>query len=95
MDCPTVFIVSRYSPPRGILGEQLCAMFVADQAVILWPFLPSDMHEEDQALPLSARWLELAEIAFRLDDARKKQEQIKEAIRPSIEKYQRIRNKSK
>ena len=65
-------------------------MFVQGKDFILYPFLPFVMDDTDIP-PAHSRWLELADIAFRLDDARKKQDEIKEAIRPTVEKYKRIR----
>ena len=42
-----------------------------------------------------SRWLELADIALALDAAREEQEKIKQTIRPSVEKYKRMRDCSK
>lgn len=65
-------------------------MFVVDPTIVLTPFVMADQ----ESLPY-VRWLELADLAFSLDDARKQQAEIKEAIRPSVEKYKRITGKSK
>lgn len=65
-------------------------MFVVERNIVLTPFVMADQ----ESLPY-VRWLELADLAFSLDDARKEQEQIKEAIRPSVEEYKRITGKPK
>lgn len=41
------------------------------------------------------RWLKLAAIALRLDEARKEQEHIKRAIRHSLENYKRLKRRKK
>lgn len=53
---------------------------------------PTPIEEET---PAQRYWLMLADIALRLDKAREEQERIKEKIRPSVEKYKRIKRKSK
>lgn len=53
---------------------------------------PTPIEEET---PTQRYWLMLADIALRLDKAREEQERIKEKIRPSVEKYKRIKRKSK
>jgi hypothetical protein len=47
--------------------------------------------DDTDAPPAHSRWLELADIAFGLDDEREQQDEIKEAIRPTVEKYKRTR----
>jgi hypothetical protein len=49
----------------------------------------------EEELPEQRYWLMLADIALRLDEARQEQKRIKEKIRPSVEKYRRIRRKRK
>ncbi|PYX87763.1 MAG: hypothetical protein DMG68_10670 [Acidobacteria bacterium] len=48
-----------------------------------------------ELLSSHSRWLELADIALALDAAREEQEKIKQTIRPSVEKYKRMRDCSK
>jgi len=50
---------------------------------------------EIEETPQERYWLLLAEIALRLDEARKEQKKIKRNIRPQVEKYKRITGKSK
>lgn len=49
----------------------------------------------EEETPEQRYWLMLADIALRLDEARKEQARIKEKIRPNVEKYKRIRRKPK
>jgi hypothetical protein len=50
---------------------------------------------EIEETPEQRHWLLLADIALRLDEARKEQKKIKQKIRPNVEKYKRITGKSK
>ena len=69
-------------------------MFVADQVVILTPFIMPD--KDDPETPeLCKRWLELADTAFNLDEARKEQKKIKDLINADVEKYKRITGRRK
>ena len=45
--------------------------------------------------PEQRKWFLLAEIAFRLDEARKKQEKIKRVILHSVQNYKRLQRKRK
>jgi len=71
----------------GILPDELRVMLV------LVPNLyPADSVMRDSERPFSySRWLELADVAFGLDDARKEQDRIKELIRSRVEQKKRIR----
>jgi len=65
--------------------------------LVLVPNLyPADSGMRDSERPSSySRWLELADVAFGLDDACKEQDRTKEFIRFRVEQKKRITGKNK